>query len=143
MIQVKIEKICEDAIIPAYAHKGDAGMDLYSTKEYVIPPMQRVLIGTGLKMEIPAGYEMQIRPKSGLAIKSGLSVLNTPGTIDSPYRGEVGVILINHSSETYKVEKNQKIAQAVFNKIEEAEFLESKLSDTTRGDGGFGSTGLK
>lgn len=140
---VKIQKIHPDAIIPAYAHKGDAGVDLYSIKEYTIEPMHRTLVQTGLKIEIPAGYEMQIRPKSGLALKEGITVLNTPGTVDSGYRGEVGVILINHSSKLYKVEKNQKICQAIFCKVEEAEFLEDKLSETSRGEGGFGSTGIR
>lgn len=143
MIKVKIQKISEDAIIPKYAHDDDAGMDLFSTKEYVLLPNHRLLVGTGLKMEIPIGYEMQIRPKSGLAIKEGITVLNTPGTIDAGYRGEVGVILINHSSKPYKIEKHQKIAQAVFNKIEKAQIIESNLSKSKRGEGGFGSTGLK
>ena len=142
MLKVKIQKIHPDAIIPEYAHDTDAGMDLFSVKEYVLLPQHRVLVGTGLKMEIPKGYEMQIRPKSGLAIRNGIGVLNSPATIDSDYRGEVGVILINHSSKPYKIEKCQKIAQAIFNKIEKAKFISEKLSETKRGDGGFGSTGL-
>ena len=144
MIKVKIQKINGDAIIPAYSQEDDAGMDLFSTKDYIIMPNHRILVGTGLKVEIPRGYEMQIRPKSGLAIRNGITVLNTPGTIDAGYRGEVGVILINKSSLPYKVEKGQKIAQAVFNKIEKAKFIVStNLSKTERGDGGFGSTGLR
>jgi dUTP pyrophosphatase len=142
MIKVKIQKINEDAVIPEYAHDTDAGMDLFATKGYMLLPNHRVLVGTGLKMEIPKGYEMQIRPKSGLAIREGITVLNTPGTIDADYRGEVGVVLINHSSKPYKIEKGQKIAQAIFNKIEKAKFVSEKLSETKRGDGGFGSTGL-
>lgn len=142
MLKVKIQKISEDAILPSYAHEGDAGMDIYSIKEYIVQPSHRVLVATGIKVEVPKGYEMQVRPKSGLALKEGITVLNTPGTIDSGYRGEVGVIVINHSSKDYKIEKGQKIAQAVFNKIERAVFVESKLSETKRGEGGFGSTGL-
>lgn len=143
MLNVKFQKISEDAIIPSYAHDGDAGMDLYSIKSYILKPRHRILVGTGIKVDIPKGYEMQIRPKSGLAIKEGITVLNTPGTIDSGYRGEVGVIMINHSSKTYKIEKGQKVAQAVFSRIEKAVLIESNLSETPRGDGGFGSTGLK
>lgn len=142
-MRIKIQKISEDAIIPHYAHDGDAGMDVYSPKEYILPPSHRLLIGTGLKIEIPKGYEMQIRPKSGLAIKEGVSVLNTPGTIDSGYRGEVGVILINHSSRPYSIKKGQKIAQFVFNKVEIVELvLADRITKTGRGEGGFGSTGL-
>jgi dUTP pyrophosphatase len=118
-------------------------MDLFSVKDVMIKPLHRALIPTGIKVEIPAGYEMQIRPKSGLALHNGITVLNTPGTVDSDYRGEVGVILINLSSKEYKVEKGQKIGQAVFNKIERAKFYEGKLSETKRGDGGFGSTGIR
>ena len=143
MIKVKIQKINEDAIIPEYAHESDAGMDMFSAKEMIIMPRHRALIPTGIQVEIPKGYEMQIRPKSGLALREGITVLNTPGTVDSDYRGEVGVILINHSSKPYKVEKGQKIGQAVFNKIEKAKFVQEKLSKTKRGEGGFGSTGLK
>jgi len=144
MLKIKIQKINEDAIIPEYAHDDDAGMDVYSTKNYLLLPNHRILVGTGLKVEIPKGYEMQIRPKSGLALREGITVLNTPGTVDSSYRGEVGVVLINHSSKPYKIEKNQKVAQIVFNKIERAKLLlKEALSETKRGEGGFGSTGLK
>jgi dUTP pyrophosphatase len=144
VLKIKIQKINEDAAIPKYAHDGDAGMDVFSTKTCVLMPNHRILIGTGLKMEIPEGYEMQMRPKSGIALRDGITVLNSPGTNDSNYRGEIGVILINHSSKPYKIEKGQKIAQVVFNKIEKAKFIISKnLSKTTRGEGGFGSTGLR
>jgi len=142
MIKVKIEKISNDAIIPNYAHETDAGMDLFSTKTIKIHPQHRALVGTGIKLEIPKGYEAQIRPKSGLALREGITVLNTPGTIDADYRGEVGVILINHSSKPYVVEKGQKIAQIVFNRVERVKLVQSKLNKTKRGEGGFGSTGL-
>ena len=144
MEKVKIQKINEDAIIPKYAHDGDSGMDLYSIKEYVLKPGERALVQTGLKIAIPKGYEAQIRPKSGLALKSGVTVLNTPGTVDAPYRGELGIIVINHSNEEYKIEKNKKVAQLVFQKVEHATLEEVvNLDDTSRGEGGFGSTGLK
>jgi dUTP pyrophosphatase len=141
---IKIQKINQDVVIPHYAHKGDAGMDLYSAEDAVLPAGERKLIGTGLKFEIPTGFELQIRPKSGLAANFGITVLNTPGTVDSGYRGEVKVILFNSSKNDYHVKKGEKIAQAVIARYEEAEIEEvERLSETTRGDGGFGSTGLK
>ena len=144
VLKIKIQKINPGAIIPQYANKDDAGMDLFATKDYILMPNHRALVGTGLKMEIPRGYEMQIRPKSGLALRNGITILNTPGTIDAGYRGEVGVILINKSSIPYRVEKGQKIAQAVFNKIEKAKIIVSEnFSKTDRGEGGFGSTGIR
>lgn len=141
MIKVKIKKIKDNAIIPRYAHKGDAGVDLYSTQNYTLKPGERVLVSSGIKIAIPQGYEAQIRPKSGLAINYGISVCNTPGTVDSSYRGEVGVIVINHGKENFKIKKGKKIAQMIFNKVEEAKFEEvEELDNTTRGEGGFGST---
>jgi len=142
-LRIKIKKIKESAILPHYAHEGDAGVDLYSTEDYVLRPGQRVLVSTGLSMAIPKGYEGQVRPKSGLALKHGISVCNSPGTIDSGYHGEIGVISINHSNEEFKIEKGIKIAQMIFNKVEEAEFEEvEELDNTKRGEEGFGSTGL-
>jgi len=142
MIQIKVKKIKDNAIIPSYAHDGDAGVDLYSTEDYLLKPGERVLVSTGIKIAIPKGYEAQTRPKSGLALNKGLSIANTPGTIDSGYRGEVGVIAINLGKEDIKIDKGKKIAQMVFNKIEEAEFEEvDELDNTKRGEGGFGSTG--
>jgi dUTP pyrophosphatase len=141
MIKVKIKKIKENAIVPKYAHEGDAGVDLYSTEEHLLKAGERVLVSTGIKIAVPEGYEAQIRPKSGLAINHGISVCNTPGTVDAGYRGEVGVIAINHGNEDFKIEKGKKIAQMIINKIEAAEFEEvEELDDTTRGEGGFGST---
>ena len=143
MLRVKIKKLADDAIIPNYAHKGDAGMDIYSVEERVLNPGESVLISTGIAIAIPYGYEAQVRPKSGLAANNGITVLNTPGTIDCHYRGEVKVIMINLGQKPYKVEKNKKIAQLVFNKVEEAELEQvDELDETTRGSGGFGSTGL-
>jgi dUTP pyrophosphatase len=143
MVTIKVQKIKDTAIIPKYAHEGDAGVDLYSTEEYLIKPGERVLVSTGIKIAIPPGHEAQIRPKSGLALKHGLSIVNTPGTIDSGYRGEVGIIIINLGKEEYKIETGKKVAQMVINQVEEATFEEVKeLDETTRNQGGFGSTGL-
>lgn len=144
MIKIKVLKLNEDAKIPSYVHEGDSGMDLYAISEYILRPGERCLIGTGLKFEIPEGYEAQIRSKSGLALKYGICVLNSPGTIDSNYRGEIKVILINHGKEDYKIEKGSKIAQIVFQKIERVNIEEvNEVNNTSRGNGGFGSTGLK
>jgi len=141
-IQIKMQKV-SDVPTPIYAHKGDSGVDLCSTEDYLLKPMERKLISTGLKLEIPYGYEGQIRPKSGLAIKHGISHANSVGTIDSCYRGEIKVPLVNLSNEAYQVEKGKKIGQLVFAKVEEAIFIETdKLEETSRNEGGFGSTGL-
>ena len=143
-IKLKIKKLNPEAILPSYAHKGDAGMDLFSIKDYILKPGERVFIETGLAFEIEEGYEIQIRPRSGLALKYGLSIVNSPGTVDSGYRGPINIILINHGQETFTVNKGDKVAQAVLNKIEKAEIEEvSELSESQRGDGGFGSTGIK
>lgn len=142
-VEIEIQKINPEAKMPAYAHHGDAGVDLYSVIDHVLQPGARALIPTGLKMAIPEGYEGQVRPKSGLALKHGITVLNTPGTVDAPYRGEVGVILINLDPKTpYEIKKGEKVAQMVFAKVKHAEFSEkAELTATTRGAGGFGSTG--
>lgn len=143
MIQIKIQKIHEDAILPEYSHAGDAGADLFSIEDYAIHPGKRVLVKTGLKMGIPKGYEGQVRSKSGLALNYGIKVLNSPGTIDSEFRGEIGVLLINLGQDFYKIKKGQKVAQIVFKQVERALFNESEsLDETIRGEGGFGSTGL-
>lgn len=142
-MDVKIKKIKENAIVPSYVHDGDSGVDLFSTEDYELMPGERVLVSTGLKMSIPIGYEAQIRPKSGLALNHGISIVNTPGTIDSSYRGEIGIIVINLGKTNYKIEEGKKIAQMVINKVENAKFVVvDELENTHRGDGGFGSTGL-
>ena len=144
MVIVKIKKIHPDAVIPKYIHLSDAGMDIYSVENLILKPNERKLVKTGLTFEFPKGYEIQVRPKSGLALNHGLTILNTPGTIDSGYRGELGVILFNSSDEDYNVKKGEKIAQIILKKVELIEFEEVKeLSDSPRGQGGFGSTGLK
>ena len=131
--------------LPKYESLNAAGLDIRANiqKEMVIHPGEIKLIPTGIFMEIPSGYECQVRPRSGLALKKGITVLNSPGTIDADYRGEVGVILINHSKNSTTVSNGDRIAQLVFNKFEQIEWEnESKLSTTKRGDGGFGSTGI-
>jgi len=133
-----------DVPLPAYKNQGDAGFDLHAAESAVLKPGERQVISTGLKMAIPLGYEAQVRPRSGLAAKHGISLVNAPGTIDTGYRGIVGVILINHGNEDFEVEKNMRIAQMVINKVESVEFEETEiLDDTNRGEGGFGSTGTK
>lgn len=143
MYTVKIKKLNEEAIIPNFAHKGDAGMDLYSIEEVVIPPSETRLIKTGISIQLPKMTEAQVRPRSGLALKHSITVLNTPGTIDEGYRGEIGVILINHGKNEFVVEKHMKIAQMVIKPIYDINILEvEELNDTERGEGGFGSTGF-
>lgn len=140
---LKFKKLSEDAIIPNYAHPEDAGMDIYSNEEKLIPARSWDLVKTGISMELPSGFEAQVRSKSGLSLKSGLIVLNSPGTIDENYRGEIGVILMNVSNQEYKVEKHQKVAQMVINKVEHFKVEEvSEISSSSRGAGAFGSTGL-
>ena len=143
MYTLKVKKLNEDAIIPNFAHKGDAGMDLYSIEKVIIPKNETRLIKTGISIELPHMTEAQVRPRSGLALKHSITVLNSPGTIDEGYRGEIGVILINHGKEDFIVEKHMKIAQMVIKPIYEIHIEEVKdLSDTERGNGGFGSTGM-
>ena len=142
MLKIKIKKAA-DAKMPAYAHKGDSGVDVYSAEECTLNPMERKLVATGIRIAVPHGYEAQIRPKSGLAIEHGISHANCIGTIDSGYRGEIKVPMINLSDKPYKIEKGKKIGQMVFAKVEEAAFEEvEELDVTTRNDKGFGSTGL-
>jgi len=140
---LKFKKEDEDCILPYFAHPEDAGMDIFSNEQKVIPARSWALVKTGFSMELPSGYEAQVRSKSGLSLKSGLIVLNSPGTIDENYRGEVGVILMNVSDKDYIVEKHQKVAQMVINKVEHCKIeIVTEMSKTNRGDGGFGSTGI-
>lgn len=127
---------------PRHTHPGDAGMDLFSCIDTVIEPGKVALVGTGLSIELPPNTEAQVRPKSGLALKNNVTVLNTPGTIDEGYRGEVGVILINHGSAPFAIQKGMKIAQMVIKPVIRVEITEvDTLGDSRRGEGGFGSTG--
>ena len=132
--------------LPEYETRSSAGLDVRANIEapITLAPMERTLVKTGLFMEIPVGYECQVRPRSGLALKKGITVLNSPGTIDADYRGEVGVILINLSNEPFVIENGERIAQLVFAKYDRATWKETDaLSETDRGAGGFGSTGVK
>lgn len=132
--------------LPDYSTPSSAGMDLRADLENSVSlkPMERKLIPTGLYMELPEGYEAQIRPRSGLALKKGISVLNTPGTIDADYRGEIGIILVNLSGEEFIVEHGERICQMVINKVESVQWnLVGSLDESERGDGGFGHTGTK
>ncbi|RTE54902.1 dUTP diphosphatase [Arenibacter aquaticus] len=132
--------------LPGYETLASAGMDLRAnlTQSVVLQPMERTIIKTGLFLELPIGFEAQVRPRSGLAAKKGITVLNAPGTIDADYRGEVGVILINLSNEAFTIENGERIAQMVIAKHERADWIAvGELSETSRGEGGFGSTGVK
>lgn len=143
MTTIKFKKLSPEAKLPEYKTPGAAGMDVCAVESAYLMPGQRVAVKTGLAVEIPAGWEIQVRPRSGLALKSGLTVLNTPGTVDSDFRGEVCVIVINHGSTDVFIAKGDRIAQFVVARAEQAEIEEvPELSDTSRGAGGFGSTGL-
>jgi dUTP pyrophosphatase len=143
---IKVVLVNEDSVMPSYAYPSDSGFDLYSTKEIEIGSFGRVLIPTGIKLSFPEGYEIQVRPKSGLAIKQGLTVLNTPGTIDQGYSNEIQVIVFNTNNYSVMIPKGMKIAQAVLcpvvpGKMVEFELVNS-LEEKDRGDNGFGSTGI-
>ena len=142
-IKIHMDNGCED-LFPRRAHEDDAAFDLRSRVDAVIPSGKITLVPTGVFMELPVGYEAQVRPRSGLALKHGITVLNTPGTIDAGYRGEVGVILINAGPADFTVARGDRIAQMVVQKLADVELVAAEqLSDTSRGAGGFGSTGVK
>jgi dUTP pyrophosphatase len=143
---VIVEKMpgCQDIPLPVYATQGASGVDLYAAfeEEFIILwTGQRKLIPSGLMIQVPKGHEAQIRPRSGLALKKGISIVNSPGTIDSDYRGPVGIIIINHGEDQVRIDRGDKIAQMVIMPVLQAAFVEGKLDDTERGAGGFGSTG--
>lgn len=139
---IRVKKLHPDAVIPAYQTALAAGFDLHAVHDEVIHPGERKLIKTGLACAIEPGYEVQVRPRSGLALKYGITVVNTPGTIDADYRGEWMVVLINHGKEPFEVTKGERIAQAVIKEVIQARFEEVEaLDETERGAGGFGSTG--
>ena len=132
--------------LPNYETIASAGMDLRANLEspIVLKTLERAIVKTGLFIELPIGYEAQVRPRSGLAAKKGITVLNSPGTVDADYRGEIGVILVNLSTEEFVIENGERIAQLIIAKHERAEWIEvTELSETSRGEGGFGSTGVK
>lgn len=142
-VKVKVVK-AEGVQLPEYATLGSAGMDIRAniTEPITLESLERKIIPSGIRVEIPEGYEIQIRPRSGMALKHGISIPNSPSTIDSDFRGEVGIMLINLSKETYTIQPNERIAQIILNKVERIEFVEvEELSNTERGAGGYGHTG--
>lgn len=145
MLPVEIKIInTSNNLLPAYATSGSAGMDLCSflEKPITLKPMERVLVPTGLFMELPSGFEGQVRPRSGLALKQGITCLNSPGTIDADYRGEIKIILINLSEEEQQIKPGERIAQLVINKVEQIQWKTAELlNETLRSEGGFGHTG--
>ncbi|MHA1576263.1 MAG: dUTP diphosphatase [Candidatus Thorarchaeota archaeon] len=142
-VMVNVKKLRSDAEIPKAAKSGDVAFDLFSAIDYDLEPGTRFAVPTGIAMEIPLHYEGQVRPRSGLAIRDGITTLNTPGTIDSGYRGEVKVILINHSDVVFHVTKGMRIAQLAIRSVPQVTFLEvDSLNESERGEDGFGSTGL-
>lgn len=142
-MRIRIKRLSEDAVLPEYAHgpQEDAGMDLRATERVVLAPGVPRLVPTGLAIELPAGYEAQIRPRSGLALKHAITMPNTPATIDPGYRGEIRVILLNLGREAYTVEMGDRIAQMVIARYEAVEWDEGELNHSARGAGGFGSSG--
>lgn len=141
-VMVKVLPHGQGLALPAYATEGAAGMDVVSAEDVTIAPGGRHAVATGLSVAIPAGYEIQVRPRSGLALKHGISVPNSPGTVDSDYRGEVKIILINHGAEGFDIRRGDRVAQLVVAPVTRASWIEvEELDDTVRGEGGFGSTG--
>jgi dUTP pyrophosphatase len=142
-LQLKIRKLRPDAFLPSYAHGSheDAGMDLRAVEDAVLRPGIPFAVPTGFAMELPPGYEAQVRPRSGLALKHAITVPNSPGTIDPAYRGEVKVILLNLGREDYQIHAGDRIAQMVVARYEGVEVVETELADSARGEGGFGSSG--
>ena len=144
-MKIRIRRIDPAAVLPSYAHGAleDAGMDLCSVREATLAPGVPQLVPTGLTIELPPGYEAQVRPRSGLALKHAITMPNTPGTIDPGYRGEIRVILLNLGREPYTVHAGDRIAQMVVSRYEAVEWEEGELADSSRGQGGFGSSGLR
>lgn len=141
-MNVKVKKLYREAILPTYARQGDAGLDLCALSTFTLMPEERALVKTGIAIELPEGLEMQIRPRSGLALKHGITVLNAPGTIDSGYRGEIGVVLYNASKQPFEVRQGDRIAQGVIAVYIHSNLVEvDELDESERGEGGFGHTG--
>jgi len=142
-MKLKVKRLSAAARLPSYAHPGDAGMDLYASEAVEIAPGTSSMVRTGIAIELAPGTEGQVRPRSGLAARHAITVLNSPGTVDSGYRGEIRVTLINHGTEVFRVEPGMRIAQLVICPVLTVEVVESsQLDETQRGTGGFGSTGL-
>jgi dUTP pyrophosphatase len=143
-LEVRVKRLSPKAELPRYQTPGSSGMDLHACidEEVTILPGSRAMVGTGLAFAIPNGWEGQVRPRSGLAVKHGITVINSPGTIDSDFRGEVGVVLVNHGDETYVIKNGERIGQIVFAEYAQAQLVDvPELDDTSRGAGGYGSTG--
>lgn len=142
-LELRWKRLHPAAVEPLYSHPGDAGMDLISTEDVELEPGAHGSVGTGWSVQIPPGYEAQVRPRSGLALKHGITVLNSPGTIDSGYRGEIRVILINHGRQSFRIESGMRIAQLIIAPVIKAEIsIVNRLAASTRDVGGFGSTGM-
>lgn len=142
-ISVQIKKLHDKAVVPKYQSKEASGFDFHALESVTLKPNERALISTGLSMALSFGYELQIRPRSGLAFKHGVTVLNAPGTIDSDYRGEVKILMINHGAEDFVIQEGERIAQGVIQEVTQAKFVVvDELQDTDRGACGFGSTGI-
>ena len=143
---IKVELVHENAVLPKYAYPSDSGFDLHATEEVIIGPFGRALVPTGLKVSFEEGYEIQVRPKSGLAIKQGLTVLNTPGTVDQGYTGEIQVIVFNTNNTTVTIPKGMKVGQGVLCPVVQGKYVSieqvGQVEDKDRGDNGFGSTGI-
>ncbi|MDY6788188.1 MAG: dUTP diphosphatase [candidate division WOR-3 bacterium] len=142
MDEIRVKIRIENGREPVYMTEGSAGADIFSSEERVIQSGETALIKTGIFISVPAGYECQIRPRSGLALKKQITILNSPGTIDSDYRGEIGIIMHNLSDSPFTVKKDDRIAQMVFAPVVKARFIESDLEETERSSGGFGHTGI-
>lgn len=142
-MQIRIQRVHPSAVVPAYAHGAheDAGMDLRAVEEVILQPGAAQLVPTGLTIELPPGYEAQVRPRSGLALKHAITMPNAPGTIDPGYRGEIRVILLNLGREPYTIHAGDRIAQMIVARYEAVEWIEGELADSRRGAGGFGSSG--
>lgn len=142
MVEVKVKKLREGAVLPKRAYQHDAAFDLHSAEEVMLKRGERKSVSTGIAIEMPQNYHAEIRPRSGLAAKHGITILNTPGTVDSGYRGELLIILINHGNEDFLVSKGERIAQIHFSKVDPVTFTEvDELTETERGSKGFGSSG--
>lgn len=141
-MQVHVKRLIPEAMLPKYAHPGDAGLDLYAAADLVIPPTEARVVPTGIAVELPPGTVAEVRPRSGLAREWAVTVLNSPGTIDEGYRGEVGVVLINHGRRMFCVKRGMRVGQLVIQRRLDVEIVEvDNLSETKRGEHGFGSTG--
>ncbi len=141
---LRVKREGEDIPLPSYITDGSSGLDLRSAEDVVIPPGEWRAVSTGIRISLPSGYEAQVRPRSGLALKYGVTVLNAPGTIDSDYRGIIKVILINHGKKAFWIRRGDRIAQMVITRVEQVEVEEVEILDeTSRGEGGFGHTGLR